>query len=270
MLRNLLVMGMIFGMCPSLSALDAPAADEDARAERLKAMRQIAERFKVQSVAESESTKLPLQATPLLRFNDPAREFHDASLWAWGSAGRPACLLAIEQYGDQWWFELTSLSAGKLTAEADAVKWQPRPPGVEMLPFPDARAPAKEAPRRSAQMRELMEQLSAYQVGRTGRRYELRLMPKPLLRYSDAKEKLQDGAIFAFAYGTNPELLALIEAEGDAPESSAWRIGFARCGTAEPHVVLNEEEIFRLPYATMTKPEDPYWNFTYRFSTPEK
>ena len=119
-------------------------------------------------------------------------------------------------------------------------------------------------------MKRLMEKLSAYQVGRTGRRYELRLMPKPLLRYSNPKEKLLDGAIFAFSYGTNPELLALIEAQGDAPESAEWRVGFARCGTAEPHVLLNDDEIFHLPYATQTGPEDPYWNFTHKFPVPGK
>jgi hypothetical protein len=40
-------------------------------------------------------------------------------------------------------------------------------------------------------------------------------------------------------------------------------IGFARCGTAEQHVLLKDKEIFTLPYAKATDPKDPYWNFSY-------
>lgn len=114
-------------------------------------------------------------------------------------------------------------------------------------------------------MKDLMGKLSAYEVGRTGIRYELRLMPHPLHRYADPDQKLQDGAIFAFAYGTNPELLALIEARGDTPQSAKWMVGFARCGAAELHVELADNELFQLRYAVATSPDDPYWNFAYKF-----
>ena len=124
--------------------------------------------------------------------------------------------------------------------------------------------------RRLAQMKELLGKLQAYEVGRTGMRYELRLMPKPLLRYSDAEENLHDGAIFAFAYGTNPELLAVVEATGETAETATWKIGFARCGAAELHAVLNEKELLHLPYATRTGPKDAYWNFPFQFGEPGK
>jgi hypothetical protein len=139
---------------------------------------------------------------------------------------------------------------------------------MEMQPFPAAPPPADKAPRRLAQMKDLLEKLSAHEVGRTANRYELRLLPKPLHRYQDDESKLVDGAIFAFAYGTNPELLAVIEAHR-GEESATWQIGFARCGTAELHVSLDKKEIFQLPYATKTGPQDPYWNFSYAFKPPK-
>src|SRR5262245_14154550 len=89
----------------SASALFGQSADDkDVREARLQAMKGIAERFKVQvNDEDSKSHEATLAAAPLLRFNDPAREFHDATLWGWMSGGRPVCLLSIEQYGGQSW-----------------------------------------------------------------------------------------------------------------------------------------------------------------------
>jgi hypothetical protein len=249
-------------------AQDSPEAIA-AREARLKSMQQIAARFNVQLTKDDKPQPVPLLEAPLLRFNDPAREFHDATLWGWGDAGRPLCLLAIEQYGDRSWFECISLAQAPFVAEAEVLRWAPKVSGIELRPFPGASPAADKAPRRLVQMKELLEQLRAYEVGRTGSKYELRLMPKPLIRYDDEKAELVDGAIFAFAYGTNPELLAILEARG-AESSAQWQIGFARCGTAEPHVLLEGKEIFTLPYAKATGPEDAYWNFSYQFKVEKK
>src|SRR5262245_3548318 len=264
MIRCVTALVLLAVLCPSRVGF-ARETDKEAREARLAGMRRIAERFKVRVAESGEPRELPLVETPLLRFNDPARDFHDASLWAWGAEGRPVCLLAMEQYGGQWWFELISLSSAKFTAEAETLKWTPQSPGLEMQPVPDAAKPAGEAVRRLPQMRELLDRLEAYEVDRLGKRFELRLMAKPLHRYSDPEHELQDGAIFAFSYGTNPELLAIVEAVGETAETAEWRIGFARCGAAEPHVLLNEKEIFRLPYAGRTTANDPYWNFPFKF-----
>ena len=260
--RAVTVLMGLLAICQSVPSQESDMADE-ARQQRLAAMRNIAERFTVQVTEEGQTRQVPLMESPILRFNDPAREFHDATLWAWGDKGRPVCLLAVEQYG-QTMFESISLADGTLTADADQLKWRPKAAGIELKLFPDAPPPAKTAPRRMAQMKELLGKLSAYEVGKTGSRYELRLMTRPLHRYDDLENGLEDGAIFAFAYGTNPELLAVIEARGKEGEVK-WQVGFARCGTAEPHVLLDKTEIFTLPYARGTTAADPYWNFSYRF-----
>lgn len=241
------------------------AADKEAeREKRLAAMQHIADQFHVQVVEDGKPRDVPRLESPILRFNDPAREFHDATLWAWGDKGRPVCLLAIEQYSGRM-FELISLADGTLTADAERLKWRPKSPGITLAPFPEAPPPARQSARRMVQMKDLLGKLAAYEVGKTGSRYELRLMPRALYRYQDPESELTDGAIFAFAYGTNPELLAIIEARGEAKEA-AWHVGFARCGTAEPHVLLGDKEIFHLPYARGTTAADPYWNFSHRFA----
>ena len=265
--RSFACLACCCGLVLSACAEDSPKAIA-ARKARLKAMQQTAERFKVQAGEGEQRKKVPLLEAPILRFDDPAREFHDATLWAWGEKGRPLCLLTIEQYGDRSWFELIALSSQRFTAEAEALRWEPRASSIELQPFPDASPVSDKAPQRLAQMKELLGQLAAHEVGRTGSRYELRLMPRPLHRYNDDKEKVADGAIFAFAYGTNPELLAVIEARGE-PASARWQIGFARCGTAEQHVLLKAKEIFMLPYAKVTGAKDSYWNFSYTFKKTE-
>jgi len=272
MLRRYLALALCCcGLSAFASAEDSPEVIA-AREARLKAMHAIAERFKVQVTEGDQQRAVSLMADPLLRFNDPAREFHDATLWGWGEKGRPLCLLTIEQYGERSWFEcislanLTSDTSGpqRFTAEAEVLRWAPKAGGIEMKPLAGAPPVADKAPRRMSQMKELLGQLRAYEVGRTGSKYELRLMPRAFYRYDDEKAELVDGAIFAFAYGTNPELLAIIEARSPA-NSAQWQIGFARCGTAEPHVLLADKEIFTLKYATGTSPEDAYWNFSYAF-----
>ena len=250
----------------NLAAFGQESAEDKAAAReaRLEKMRQIAARFTVKA-GEGEAVRtVPLRESPILRFNDPAREFHDATLWAWGDKGRPVCLLAIEQYKDSW-FECISLTDEPLLAETKELKWQPKPPGIALQLFPDAPKPAKDAPRRLAQTKTLLGKLTVHEIGRTGSRYELRLMTTPLYRYADPEGDLLDGAIFAFAYGTNPELLAIIEARGPA-DAAKWHIAFARCGTAEPRVMLADMELFHLPYARQTKPTDAYWNFAHRFA----
>jgi len=260
-MRCRIALALVLGCCVYVAADDPPSAKSD-REKRLESMHQLVAQFKILKADEEEPQSL--MAAPLLRFDDPTRDFHDGTLWAWGERGRPLCLLAVEQYG-QTMFEFISLAEGeaKFTAAAEGLKWQPKAPGVTFQPLPDAPPPAKTAPRRTAQMKELLGELSVHEIGRTGNRYELRLMPKPLHRYADAEANVQDGALFAFAYGTNPELLAVIESRGPADDAQ-WHVAFARCGTAEPHVLLKEKEIFTLAYATRTSPEDPYWNFAAR------
>src|SRR5262245_59432327 len=112
--RTVVCLACWCGLVLGASAEDSPELIA-ARKARLKAMQQIGERFKVEAGEGEERTKVPLVETPILRFNDPAREFHDATLWAWGEKGRPLCLLAIEQYGERSWFELIALSSQHFT-----------------------------------------------------------------------------------------------------------------------------------------------------------
>ena len=263
-----ILLPIVWGLALALSALAQQDGEKDDAKQRLAEMRRIAELFQVQ---DADKHEVPLIEEPLLRFNDPTREFHDGSLWGFGAKGRPACLLSMEQYGGNWWFEMIALTTEvggepeSLTTDAGPLQWRPKSAGISLQPLDGAPRPAAEAPRRLIQMKDQLRRLTAYEVGHTGTRYELRLMPQPVYRYRDAVAPVHDGAIFAFAYGTNPELLAILEAHGPDLKSSVWQIAFARCGSAEPHVLAGDKEIFTLPYATKKDARQPYWNFRHTF-----
>jgi len=250
-----------------LSTIRLTGADdkpgEEERAVRVAKMRHTAEQFQVSTTVSEESKRIPLHSSPLFRFSDPTREFHDATLWAFGNAGRPACLLTIEQYAGSSHFELISLTDAPVKAIYKDREWAPQSGGVTLQRFPNSPRPHKTMPLRLAQMKELLGTLSAHELTVAGKRFELRLLPTPIHRYSSTKEQLQDGGIFVFANGTNPELLAVIEARGEDVELADWQIGFARCAGAELFVSQNDKQLFHVPHTGGGR-TDPYWIFRER------
>ena len=84
---------------------------------------------------------------------------------------------------------------------------------------------------------------SEFHVGET---YQLRLLERPLYTYSDVDHGLIEGTLFAFAYGTNPEILLQLEAR-DTKDGPKWQAAFARLSSAEITVKLNDDEIWKVP-----------------------
>ena len=69
--------------------------------------------------------------------------------------------------------------------------------------------------------RRLAKDFSAY-MNRRGDRWDMRLLPTPLLEYQEPSEEILGGGLFAFvAYSTDPEILLLLEARQSA-NGPAW------------------------------------------------
>jgi hypothetical protein len=257
---------------PSLAAAAQLTQTDDApknqnMASGLDEMRKLAETIKAFAKTENGTQRMELVQNPLLRFNDAARSFPDGTLWAWGRVGRPAALLCIALYTPtagvpEWNHEFTSLSAATLTAEGSAgQKWSPQKPGLTMQVLPDATTPADTSANRLRQMKELARRFSAFEILRPqGQRYELRLLTSPVHQYAHPDSGLIDGTIFIFAYGTNPEVALLIEAERTAPSLPVWRYGLAPISAADLFVNLNDREVWSQPQL-QTSAVDTYWYF---------
>jgi hypothetical protein len=245
-----------------------PAAKEDDRPKRLQSMRNLAQKMKVSMFADGRPLEpISLCADPWARYNDPPRGIHDATLWAWGDRGRPRAVLKVEQMPDQvdaqrWVVGLVSLASERIAVSFDdGAEWTSRRSGLAMRPIPRSPAPAVSEAVRLGQMRDLARRFSASEYNGPARgRLQLRLMPKPFHRYADPDAGISDGAIFAFAYGTNPDVLLVIEATGAKGAPSTWRYDLARLGGAEASVTLDSQEVWRQPYADPPSARETYMN----------
>jgi hypothetical protein len=239
------------------------------RAVRLEEMKTIARSLTVTEAAKegSDLRTVAMRPDPLHRWNEPTRRSHDGTLWAWGRDGRPSVLLSLEHYphpdfGPVWSYELVSLSDGnvgatgaqgmsRLTAdylrvEADGLlPWATKKPGLVMRAFPDAPAPGKTEAERLRQLKDLAKRISACEFDGTRReRTELRLLPHPIDRYSSPDSGLIDGAICLFVYGTNPEVVLVIEAKRHGQDPPRWEYGLTRLTGGRPSVSLDQKEVW--------------------------
>ncbi|HEX5444589.1 MAG TPA: hypothetical protein VFW87_12195 [Pirellulales bacterium] len=235
------------------------------RAERLNDMRRRAEAIQISRFRSGEPVATKLIEEPLLRFNDTARFDLDGTVWGWGE-GRPAALMELYPKSDPpgvWVYVFTSLSAGPLDAKvaigAQRWNWAPKTAGFVAQSFPKAPPPADKPALRLRQMKELARRLTAHEFwDPDNSRFELRLLAQPVHRYQDAAAGVADAAIFLLAHGTNPEVVAVIEATGDEP-ARHWQCAFMRLGHAEMHVEIDGKEVWRKERLGPTSLQDPYW-----------
>ncbi len=211
-----------------------PVAEQPAAAAAKAARDQFVAEAQNYTIIQQGKPDAPLELAPqpLLNWSNPARNGEDGAVFVWLKAGRP------EAIGSVFEFPLRgavvrkhafhSLSSQPLVAKSGDVEiWAPKKPGLVFVPVPGAELPADSTRRRLAQMRELSRQFSLELVDLKESKSELRLMTQPLMRYEPQAGPVQDGAIFAFAIGTDPEALLLLESRksGDALR---WEFAFAR------------------------------------------
>jgi hypothetical protein len=196
--------------------------------------------------ADEESGKpVALVPEPIFRYDDPPRHIEDATLWVFGHPGRPTAALKMEIYPNRGLYGLVALSPGMITADGDDWDWASTEPGIILRPIPNAPAPADTPRQRLVQLRLLSQRFSGFEFEPAKGRMQMRLLPKPLLRYDDPESGLQDGALFSLSFGVNPEVLILIEArKAPGASSPTWQYGIGRLGGAEVAVSLDNQEIW--------------------------
>ena len=176
--------------------------------------------------ASGKETEVERVQEPIFTFSEPTRETgHLGTLWVWGTKGRPVALLSQNKAYEKpvWGFELVALSEGVSVEMHDGWKWTPKS-ALKMTPLKDAPRAADSDAKRLSQMKSLARQftLSEQYLDQS---VELRLLPSPVYRYEDEAVALIDGALFNFAHGTNPEVLAVIECRREI-SGTTWSYGF--------------------------------------------
>lgn len=266
MLLRCLVLSILVLVPAGVMAQAPNAVIADQAATRLKAMRDRAEAIHL-FPTDRPRDPAALAESPLVRYDDPPRGIHDATLWSWGAHGeRPLAILKVEHYPAQiperrWVYGLVSLSPTPVKAEGNGWAWSSTRPGVALRAVPNAPAPAATEGQRLTQLKAMARRFTASEyAGQARGRLQLRLQPRPIHRYGGPQSGVTDGAIFSFAYGTNPDVLLLFEARATAGSDPKWEYGLARLGGGETAVDLDGTEVWTQPYADPPARLETYMN----------
>ncbi len=221
------------------------------------------------------------ETTPIFKYDDPARGLVSAGLARLGPKGRPlahhlhgapAPLLRQPPHhlriplahpqGLHGHVQRYPLGAHR---QRDRVQAHPRaPPNRPRTP-----------PTRLIQMRAQARRFTASEVVKE--RFELRLMPQPIERYTPAGSDRADGSMFLLAFGLNPEAILFIESDGkqwnyalgrlagaskmnaEIDGQPAWEAGPAKYGWQNPYTASNSQADIPgiAPDGTPVKPLEP-------------
>lgn len=180
-------------------------------------------------VTAEEQKPAELIAEPLLRWNNPVSNVPDGTIFLWKDArSQPVAIVQVFILGntkDLWLHEFQSLTTTPLSVkQGTASTWNPRRGGITYKPLADAPAPADTRTARLTQMRQIAKRFQFQDDFEGKSRWELRLMTTPLYRYGtdEGEGEVVDGAIFAYAHGTDPEGLLLLEARRDGSGALKW------------------------------------------------
>ena len=211
---------------------------------------------------------------PLHTYGDAVRGNVNGTVWAWGKSGRPKAFLELFRATEpnSPWINAITLTGQETVSVKTGFGdgWKPSRTQIEPQMIPDASAPDSKENVRLLQMKEQSRRFTAHEFwDPNNSRFELRLLPRPLLRYKDEAAGIQDGTAYILAHDTNPEIVLLVEALGATVEKSQWHFSAARLGSAELHLEIDGSGVWkqeRTP-GVAGKPIDPYWLF---FVTPAK
>jgi hypothetical protein len=221
------------------------AADKTSTS-RLRAVHEIMRQITWTSTDGDEPQPLEIKPEPLLRYNDVTRGILDSVVFRVGTKGRPAALITAELYGREGTtfllnHEFVALYEPKLQAKRDTFVWEPSEGNLKFHEFRDAEPPVENARLRLSQMRRLAEQFTAAQTVGTSQ-IVLRRVATPLDRYEPSDNPRADGALFAFAWGVNPEAVLFLESDG-----KKWLYAWAPLSSAPLKATLGDSVVWECP-----------------------
>ena len=228
----------------SAAVAQAPDAEQDDAKSIRTTLFQQAEAYKFESRAkDADPVELNLHERSLLNWTNPLRAADVGIIVIWEDEGLPLAFGTLFNRGPTHMHSLTSLSEFPLHATyQDKTAWTPTP-GVTWQKWegnPNTVAPSKAV--RMVQMRAIARQFEVRH--RSGQAVKnLRLMPEPLHRFKSEKHKVVDGAILAFAEGTDAETMIILRAD---ETDQSWKFACARCGYFEMTALVDERVVWKV------------------------
>ncbi len=92
--------------------------------------------------------------------------------------------------------------------------------------------------------------------------HPLRMLTTPIARYGKPGGTVEDGALFAFVEGTDPEVFLFVEArKGETgPE---WHYGLAPMGCWAVKASHKGQSVWELPRRPTDQPSNPLYSYRY-------
>jgi hypothetical protein len=242
---------------------DTPAA-KSTRGKWAPVFQQHASEYAITVVAPNGvQTAATMVPEPLLRWWQPVRGGDDGALYLWVVNGRP---IAVQTFFTFRWkdnrmraliHEHHSLAQEPLEATWHGRStWRTPERGITFHPLDGAPAPASSAAARLRQMQALVRDFSAKTVDDKASTWTLRPLAKPLYRYEEKGPKVVDGALFAFAQGTDPEAFLLLEARVDGRDMR-WHYAVTRFTDLQITISHGGREVYSGP-RTIGGPDEVY------------
>lgn len=247
---------------------DCPADNDQESQQRLQMMEREIAQYSIDPPPGADPRAFRFAAKPLLRYSDltrgtsAANVLIDATVWRLGEQGRPTALITLEIYRARGANGILSLECLSLSPdqfslrhkEFDIIAWDADESALSLKPLPDGPAPAETAAARLLQLRHLARRFAVQETLESGESMSCRMLPQPIDRYQAPDKQIVDGAIFAFANGTNPEVGVVLECDG-----AQWSYGPVRLSSAEMTVTLDEAEVAAFPaVASVDQPRGSY------------
>jgi hypothetical protein len=184
----------------------------------------------------------------------PADDVEDGAIFFWLSEdGRPEASLQIFLVKNAsaprglWAHEFNSLSTDALAGtRRGSPSWSPSRPGLAYHRLDDVSKPAATAAVRARQMRTIMQDFHITDYFKDKAWWDLRLLPTPVARYGKEGAAVIDGALFAFAIGTDPEACVFLEVR-QGKEGLEWFYAMAPLSCFSVKGTYKKNEVWDLP-----------------------
>jgi hypothetical protein len=184
---------------------------------------------------------LKMEAAPVLRWPNPTRDTPDGATFVWTLDGRPLAMGCFWRFrGLMFAFHSLSQEPIQATRGGEEV-WKCDKRGFTLEPFADSPVPAKTAATRAKQIRDLARRFNCRIVGQG--KEDLRLLTQRLYMWDRDGDKLPDLALFAFAQGTDPEVILLLETT-DTAKGREWRYALTRRSVAALEAELDGKKVW--------------------------
>ena len=250
------------------TSADAPEGRE--ALDRLKLMKESVKGFTITRADDRESA-IRVLAEPAFRLGKQGvGNVFDGAIFLWADAtGRPESAMQMfllktrEEPKGIWLHEFTSLSTRPLTAtDRGEIRWRPAQPGLTFRPLDGAPKPGATPAQRLRQMRELAGGFRATDNFGDRGWLALRRLTTPIARYGKPGGAPEDGALFAFVTGTDPEVFLFIE---DRPGAAGleWQYALAPMTCYALKVERDGRQVWTLPRRNSEDPSLTFYDMRF-------